>query len=70
MPVVRLLWICDSMDWRHLPVAGGIYDQHPDFLEAVMLLKELRGKHEERKRAEDERKAKSQMGSGRRGRRQ
>jgi hypothetical protein len=48
------------MDWRHLPVAGGVYDQHPDFLEGVLILKEVRGRFEERKRREEESKHKSE----------
>lgn len=69
LPAVRLLAQCDALGWKHLPVAGGLYDQHPDFLESAMLLHQLRGEHEERKRKEDERKSKNHMGSARRGRR-
>lgn len=24
--------ICQALDFHHLPVAGGIYDQHPDLI--------------------------------------
>ena len=30
------LWLysmCRGMDWNHLPVAGGLYDQHPRLLD-------------------------------------
>lgn len=63
------MWQCDSFNWRHLPVAGGVYDQHPEFLEAAMMLHEVRGKYEEKKRAEQERKQKADMGKGRKGKR-
>jgi hypothetical protein len=53
-----------------LPVAGGVYDQHPDFLDGMTVLKEVRSKYEERKRAEDEAKNKREMGKGRGRRRQ
>jgi hypothetical protein len=62
-----LLWMCDALDWRHLPVAGGMYDQHPDFLEGVLILKEVRGRHEDKKRKDEEEKNKQQMNTGRRG---
>lgn len=68
-PLLRLLFICDSCDWRHLPVAGGIYEQHPDFLDGMLMLKNLRAKHEEEKRRKEEAKSKAEMGRGRRGRR-
>jgi hypothetical protein len=28
-----MLVFMDAMEWKHLPVAGGMYDQHPDFVE-------------------------------------
>lgn len=71
MPLLRLLWYCDALDWQHLPVAGGVYDQHPDFLEGMLMLKELRGKYEEQKRREEEAKRDREMASakGKKGRR-
>jgi hypothetical protein len=42
------------MEFRHLPVAGGIYDQHPEFIEAMMRLLSERGIHErEKQKARD-----------------
>jgi len=61
-----LLWYCDALEWRHLPVAGGVYDQHPDFLEAILLLKEERGRYEEEKRRQEEAKHKQEMASAKR----
>jgi hypothetical protein len=48
------------MEWRHLPVAGGVYGQHPDFLEGMLMLKEARGRYEEKKRNEEESKHRSE----------
>lgn len=31
-PLLKLFADCERMKWAHLPVAGGIYDQHPDLL--------------------------------------
>jgi hypothetical protein len=58
------------MEWKHLPVAGGIYDQHPDFVEGMMMLMEERGRHqeEEAKRKEAESK-RNQTKTGLKGRR-
>jgi hypothetical protein len=47
------------MKWNHLPVAGGLYDQHPRLLEEFRIIFSERAEHEERKRRQDERKAKS-----------
>lgn len=30
---IRLFALCQNMKWSHLPVAGGLYDQHPQLLE-------------------------------------
>ena len=30
-----MIVLLDAMEWKHLPSAGGIYDQHPDFIEKM-----------------------------------
>lgn len=58
------------MEWTHLPRAGGIYDQHPDLLDAWDLIFAELAVEEKRKqkdRERDARKVKSQ--GGKRGRR-
>lgn len=50
------------MKWSHLPVAGGLYDQHPAFLEEISFIFSERNKFQEKKRKEDERKAKQNGG--------
>lgn len=39
---IRLYSICSAMDFNHLPVAGGIYDQHPKLVEQWQMLFEAR----------------------------
>jgi len=54
------------MKWSHLPVAGGLYDQHPELLEQWRFIFAKRGEYEaeqERKR-EAERAKKSPGGGG------
>lgn len=60
VPVLRLICVADALEWKHLPVAGGIYDQHPDFVEAMMMLFEERGKYEREKQKQEESKANQQ----------
>jgi hypothetical protein len=36
------------MGWNHLPVAGGIYDQHPKLLEGFETIFRKKGEHERR----------------------
>lgn len=53
------------MKWAHLPVAGGIYDQHPDFVDGVRYIMQRKYEAEEAKRKAEERKAKRKSGRGR-----
>lgn len=59
---MRLLAVADAMEFKHLPVNGGIYDQHPEFIEAVMMLLSERGKWEREKQKKEEDKQKQQTG--------
>lgn len=36
------------MRWNHLPVAGGIYDQDPEFIDGITELFRLKAKKEEK----------------------
>lgn len=47
------------MKWNHLPVAGGIYDQHPRLLEEWRIIFSEKNKYERKEMAERERKAKT-----------
>lgn len=55
--------ICEAMNWAHLPVAGGVYDQDPELLEqwlAIWKVKAEVADEEKRKEAAAARNAASQ----------
>lgn len=56
--------MCESMKWSHLPVAGGLYDQHPKLLEEWGHIFAAKAKKEERDRREEKRKSEAQKRSG------
>ena len=56
--------LCEGMKWAHLPVAGGLYDQHPDLLDAFRLIFSVRAKHDAEEREKEEADRKRKMGSG------
>jgi len=45
------------MKWNHLPVAGGIYDQHPRLLQEWSIIFAAKAEHEK----EEAKKQKAQM---------
>lgn len=45
------------MKWSHLPVAGGLYDQDPRFLDAMAVIFAKRGEYEREKAKRDEAKS-------------
>lgn len=52
------------MKWSHLPVAGGLYDQHPKLIEQFQIIFHERAKHEEKKRKEEQRKREAESRKG------
>lgn len=56
---LRLFALCDAMNWSVLPVAGGLYDQHPDFIDQIQVIFQAKADAERRKQAQAEMKAKS-----------
>lgn len=54
--------MCEQMKWNHLPVAGGLYDQHPRLLEEWNVIFRERAKKEEQDRRAEEAKNKRQGG--------
>ena len=46
------------MKWAHLPVAGGLYDQHPQLIDEWDVLFRLDAEYTKRKQDEDAAKAK------------
>lgn len=51
-----MVGLCQNMEWRHLPLAGGLLDQTPDFIEACYVYFDEKNKEEARKAKEEERK--------------
>lgn len=51
--------LCAMFEWNFLPVAGGIYDQHPDLLRKFLVIRAEIDHEEKKKRAKQEREAKS-----------
>jgi len=50
------------MKWNHLPVAGGIYDQHPKLIDEWEYLFSIKAEQEAKEQARQEREAKSRRG--------
>jgi hypothetical protein len=48
------------MKWAHLPVAGGLYDQHPDLLDGFKIIFGIRADYE----AKEAEKRDKEMGKG------
>lgn len=69
-PAITMFSMCSAMKWNHLPVAGGIYDQHPEFLEKMRYIfgEQMKQEAAERRKQEAESKRKSGTAS-KRGRR-
>lgn len=59
---IRLYILCDSMNWAHLPLPGGIYAQSTKLIDQF----EIIFRRIARKRADDEAKHKREMEAGRR----
>jgi hypothetical protein len=58
------------MKWAHLPVAGGLYDQHPILMEKFEIIFQLRAQKEAREQAKrDAEQRRNSRGTGGRGRR-
>jgi len=58
---ISMFVFLEGIKWSTLPVAGGLYDQHPDFVKKMHYMKQEVYKHEaheaaERKRKEDSKK--------------
>ena len=62
--------MCEAMKWNHLPVEGGLYDQHPDLLDGFMVIFAERSQHEaeeaEREKQNSKRGGKGARVAGRR----
>jgi len=47
------------MQWNHLPVAGGLYDQHPQLLEDFLYIFTIKSKYEKEKMDKEQRETKN-----------
>jgi hypothetical protein len=56
---LKLFSLCEGMKWNHLPMAGGLYDQHPGLLDRFYYILAERAKHE----AAEQAKKKNDMGA-------
>lgn len=52
---LRLFLWCAGTKWAHLPVAGGIYDQHPTLIDEWAILFDIQAKHEAAEQASQRR---------------
>jgi len=43
--------MCQALEWNHLPVAGGLYDQHPKLIDEWEILFAAVAKHEKQEQA-------------------
>jgi len=57
------------MDWNHLPVAGGIYDQHPQLIREWDTIFHIKAKIDQKEQEKREQKQRSQQAKARQGRR-
>jgi hypothetical protein len=53
------------MEWHHLPVAGGLYDQSPILLDNWQIIRQVEAEARDRDMKERERKMQDRSGSGR-----
>lgn len=63
---LRLWSILNAMKWNHLPVAGGLYDQHPAFIEDIEVIFQAQGNQRQKDQEKQQREMKNKK--GRRGR--
>ena len=56
---LRLYVLCKYMKWAHLPVAGGLYDQHPKLLDEWMMIINIDSQMQNKEMKSAERKSKA-----------
>jgi len=57
------------MKWTHLPIGGGLYDQHPKMLDDFLVIAQIEGKVErarQKKKEQQQARKQGSAGSGRR----
>ena len=53
---IRLFNMCQAFGFKHLPEAGGLYDQHPDLMDRFMFILAAQQEQREREEAAERRK--------------
>ena len=61
-PILRMFQVCEAMNWAHLPVAGGIYDQSSDLLDGFLIIFSERAKFDAEEAKKQERENARGMG--------
>lgn len=51
---LRLFSFCEATRWSCLPVAGGVYDQHPELIEKFLYIFHAKADNEKRERQKAE----------------
>lgn len=62
---IRLFNLMDNMKWAHLPVAGGLFDQSPQFIEETRYIFQERNAYQAEQQRKQEAEQKRNSGSGR-----
>lgn len=47
--------VCKMMKWTHLPMDGGLYDQHPKMLDNFLIIAGIEAKAERRRQEKQKR---------------
>lgn len=55
--LLRLFAIASATEWSLLPVDGGLYDQHPEFIDGINVVFKAKSDHQERERMKRERES-------------
>lgn len=58
---LRLYVLCKGMRWTHLPTSGGLYEQHPKFLDDLQLIMTAESRADKIKHERDMRQQKSKQ---------
>lgn len=66
---LAMIALMDGMGWKHLPNAGGLYDQHPDFIEKVKYYMGRKATIEKQKADKTSKMPRGRPGTGMGGRR-
>lgn len=60
---LRLYVFCKALKFTHLPVAGGIYDQHPKLIRDWLTIMSIEAQEEKKRQEKQERDMKAKKGS-------